>query len=362
MIVRPDGEAYAGASCRRPAATIRRSPRSSTKRAKPPSRSKLERMRAALRRRSPSSSAAGVARAETAQQRFAAATALEAKGQFAAAADALEQLGHERPTTRSRPTRSSRPPSSPRSGSPIRRARAASTPRWPTQYPSSRLSRRARTRADFLARSLTTGEAPLREYDDILAGAAVAPARRVARAHGGAAAASGPTSRSPIARSSGSASGSPRSAAATTAQRALRRARAALSRRASGRCAPRRRAPTSAAVARPPVRRARRSTASCTRRATRSRARPATRASPTRSAGSCAASSSSLCVRLPRSCFAWLHLRAVCAARAPAPRAARALLLRCRWPRCSSPPRSPRIAPSAWPPPPSPSAAPSSCG
>ena len=40
---------------------------------------------------------AAAAHADSAQQRFAAATALEAKGQFADAAAALEALGHEQP-------------------------------------------------------------------------------------------------------------------------------------------------------------------------------------------------------------------------------------------------------------------------
>ena len=116
--------------------------------------------------------AGGAARADTTQQRFAAATALEAKGQFAAAAAALERLGHEQPND-------SFAPDALFEAAVVSEERLADPPRArrlydevATRYPSSRLSRRARTRADFLARSLSTGEEPLREYDAILAGAA----------------------------------------------------------------------------------------------------------------------------------------------------------------------------------------------
>ena len=119
--------------------------------------------------------AGGVAQAETAQQRFAAATALEARGQFAAAAAALEQLGHELPADPFAPDAlyEAAVVAEERLSDPAR-ARALYE-EVATKYPSSRLSRRARTRADFLARSLSTGEAPLREYDDILAGAVSRP-------------------------------------------------------------------------------------------------------------------------------------------------------------------------------------------
>jgi TolA-binding protein len=117
----------------------------------------------------------GVARADTAQQRFAAATALEAKGQFAVAADALERLGHEEPND-------SFAPDALYEAAVVAEERLSDPERArklyeevATKYASSRLSRRARTRADFLAHSLTTGEAPLREYDDILAGAVSRP-------------------------------------------------------------------------------------------------------------------------------------------------------------------------------------------
>ena len=94
------------------------------------------------------------------------------RGRFAGAAAALERLGHERPADSFAARRALR------SGRRRRGAAGQSGARAPAlrrgrrrKYPSSRLARRARTRADFLARSLTTGEAPLREYDAILAGA-----------------------------------------------------------------------------------------------------------------------------------------------------------------------------------------------
>src|SRR5437879_7090697 len=123
----------------------------------------------------------GVARAQPApppspsQQRFEAATALEAKGQFAAAAAALEKMAREAPAD-------------PFAADALYEAAVVAEERLSdpaharalydevaTRYPANRLSRRARTRADFLARSLTTGAGPLREYDDILAQASTRP-------------------------------------------------------------------------------------------------------------------------------------------------------------------------------------------
>ena len=123
----------------------------------------------------------GVARGETthgeptAQEKFAAATALEAKGQFAAAADALEALGHAQPKDSFAPDAlfEAAVVSEERLSDPTRARRLYQE--VATKYPSSRLSRRAETRAQFLARSLTTGEEPLRVYDDILTGAASRP-------------------------------------------------------------------------------------------------------------------------------------------------------------------------------------------
>jgi TolA-binding protein len=115
------------------------------------------------------------AHADSAQQRFAAATALEAKGQYASAADALEKLGHELPADSFAPDAlyEAAIVSEERLADPTRARRLYEE--VATRYPSSRLARRARTRADFLARSLTTGEAPLREYDAILASAMTRP-------------------------------------------------------------------------------------------------------------------------------------------------------------------------------------------
>jgi tetratricopeptide (TPR) repeat protein len=114
---------------------------------------------------------AGVAGAETSQQRFEAATALEAKGQFREAAAALEQLARDEPT-------GSFAADALYEAAVVNEERLANPAHAralydevATKYASSRLSRRARTRADFLARSLTTGEEPLREYDAIITGA-----------------------------------------------------------------------------------------------------------------------------------------------------------------------------------------------
>jgi outer membrane protein assembly factor BamD (BamD/ComL family) len=119
--------------------------------------------------------AGGAVRADTPQERFAAATTLEAKGQFSAAADALERLGRELPADSFAPDAlfEAAVVSEERLSDPARARRLYDE--VATHYPSSRLSRRARTRADFLARSLTTGEEPLRAYDEILGGAANRP-------------------------------------------------------------------------------------------------------------------------------------------------------------------------------------------
>ena len=133
-------------------------------------------MRAALLVVAAVAACSGVARAQaTTQQRFEAATALEAKGQFADAAAALETLGHEKPADSFAPDAlfEAAVVSEERLADPARARRLYEE--VATKCPSSRLSRRARTRADFLARSLTTGEEPLRAYDDILAGAANRP-------------------------------------------------------------------------------------------------------------------------------------------------------------------------------------------
>jgi TolA-binding protein len=122
--------------------------------------------------------AGSVARAEpqTASQReFEAATALEARGQFREAATALEKLARDKPTDSfaADALYEAAVVSEERLSDPAH-ARALYD-EVATKYASSRLSRRARTRADFLGRSLSTGEEPLREYDAILGGAAQRP-------------------------------------------------------------------------------------------------------------------------------------------------------------------------------------------
>lgn len=122
---------------------------------------------------------AGVAHAEapaaTSQQRFEAATSLEARGQFKEAAAALEALARDQPdgSFAADALYEAAVVSEERLSDPAH-ARALYD-EVATKYPSSRLSRRARTRADFLARSLTTGEEPLREYDAIITGAPQRP-------------------------------------------------------------------------------------------------------------------------------------------------------------------------------------------
>ena len=105
-----------------------------------------------------------------AQARFDAATQLEARGQFAPAADALEKLGHERADDSFAPDAlyEAAVVSEERLADPARAARLYDE--VATRYPSSRLSRRARTRADFLKSSLTTGAGPLAEYESIMNG------------------------------------------------------------------------------------------------------------------------------------------------------------------------------------------------
>ena len=119
--------------------------------------------------------AGGDARADTPQQRFAAATMLEAHGQFAEAADALEKLGHDAPTDSFAPDAlfEAALVSEERLADPARARRLYGE--VATKYRSSRLARRAQMRADFLGRSLSTGEEPLRAYDDVLANGMTRP-------------------------------------------------------------------------------------------------------------------------------------------------------------------------------------------
>jgi TolA-binding protein len=119
--------------------------------------------------------AGGAALAETTQSAFEAATALEAKGEYAAAAAALESLGHARPTDSfaADALYEAAVVAEERLADPARAQKLYAE--VAAKYPSSRLSRRARTRAEFLAQSLSTGEEPLRQYDAILAAAASRP-------------------------------------------------------------------------------------------------------------------------------------------------------------------------------------------
>lgn len=120
------------------------------------------------------SSVASVAGAQSSQGAFEAATAREARGDFAGAASALEALGHG--------AADSYAPDALYEAAVVAEEHLADPTRArrlyeevATRYPSSRLARRARTRADFLAQSLSTGEAPLREYQEILNGATTRP-------------------------------------------------------------------------------------------------------------------------------------------------------------------------------------------
>jgi tetratricopeptide (TPR) repeat protein len=109
------------------------------------------------------------------QGEFEAATQLEAKGDYAAAADALEKLGRARPDDPFADDALFEAAliSEEHLSDPTRAARLYE--KVAHDYPSSRLARRARARADFLSMSLKTGEAPLREYQDILNGFARRP-------------------------------------------------------------------------------------------------------------------------------------------------------------------------------------------
>jgi tetratricopeptide (TPR) repeat protein len=128
------------------------------------------------------SASSGAAEPSAAQREFEAATAREAAGDFAGAADALLALARARPDD-------------PFAADAIFEAaviaeehlsdpaRALALYREVLErYPQSRLGRRARGRVEFLASSLRTGEAPLREYQEILNGfARRPPAESIAR-------------------------------------------------------------------------------------------------------------------------------------------------------------------------------------
>ena len=99
---------------------------------------------------------------EPGQKEFEAATAREGKGDYAGAAEALEKLGHELPKSSYADDAlfEAAVVAEEHLADPARAARLYEE--VATRYPSSRLARRARTRADFLHSSLSTGEAPLR--------------------------------------------------------------------------------------------------------------------------------------------------------------------------------------------------------
>jgi TolA-binding protein len=125
--------------------------------------------------------AGSVAAAQSSQREFEAATALEARGDYAAAATALERLGQARPDDSFAPDAlyEAAVVSEERLADPARARRLYEE--VAAKYPTNRLWRRARTRADFLARSLSTGEGPLHEYDAVLGSALRDPAQARAR-------------------------------------------------------------------------------------------------------------------------------------------------------------------------------------
>jgi Tetratricopeptide repeat len=103
------------------------------------------------------------------QREFDAAIKRETTGDWTGAAAALERLGHDHPDSNfaddalfEAAVLSEERLSDPASAARLYREVA-------TQYPQSRLARRARTRADFLESSLRTGAQPLAEYQRILA-------------------------------------------------------------------------------------------------------------------------------------------------------------------------------------------------
>jgi outer membrane protein assembly factor BamD (BamD/ComL family) len=122
------------------------------------------------------------AHAQSGQAEFDAATALEAKGEYALAADALEKLARERPDDPFADDAlfEAATIAEERLADPERAQRLYDA--VATRYPSSRLERRARTRADFLASSLKSGAGPLKEYQAITApGKRPAPPDLIAR-------------------------------------------------------------------------------------------------------------------------------------------------------------------------------------
>jgi TolA-binding protein len=120
--------------------------------------------------------------AQSGQAEFEAATALEGRGEYAQAADALEKLARERPDDAFADDAlfEAATIAEEHLADPERAARLYGE--VVSRYPQSRLERRARTRADFLASSLRSGAGPLREYQAIIApGAQKDPAAAIAK-------------------------------------------------------------------------------------------------------------------------------------------------------------------------------------
>jgi TolA-binding protein len=114
------------------------------------------------------------------QAAFEAAIRREAAGEYAGAAADLEQLARRQPGDPFADDAlfEAAVLAEERLSDPARAARLYDE--VATRYPQSRLSRRARTRADFLGTSLRTGEAPLAEYQRIQAEGARDPKAAVA--------------------------------------------------------------------------------------------------------------------------------------------------------------------------------------
>jgi outer membrane protein assembly factor BamD (BamD/ComL family) len=119
--------------------------------------------------------------APSGQKEFEAAIQREATGDYAGAAQDLERLAREKPDDNFADDAlfEAAVLAEERLSDPARAAKLYEE--VATKYPQSRLARRARTRADFLSSSLRTGEAPLAEYQKILAEGARDPRAAVAR-------------------------------------------------------------------------------------------------------------------------------------------------------------------------------------
>jgi tetratricopeptide (TPR) repeat protein len=109
------------------------------------------------------------------QAEFEAATNLEAKGDFQGAARALEALAQAHPDDPFADDAlfEAAVLAEERLADPARAAKLFT--QVAEKYPSSRLARRARARADFLGSSLKSGAGPLVEYQEIVNGAARRP-------------------------------------------------------------------------------------------------------------------------------------------------------------------------------------------